>query len=142
MACQDTQVAENTTISSSSQIQEENQTASPNLFKTSSPLVDSQSNPTTTPIMDSFPSNFIINEVHKTSVADPSTTTPQGSAFGNPSCFTMLGKVDETDIEATSSLGLTRGGKETKPPIKYQDLEWNIVRGRGKHGRHGCGSTH
>lgn len=91
--------------------------------------------------MDSFPSNVISNEVHKTSVVDPSTTKPQGSAFGSPSCFTVLSNVDETDIVPASSLGLTRGGRETKPPIKYQDLEWNIVRGRGKHGRRGRGST-
>ncbi|KAF8112850.1 hypothetical protein N665_0060s0032 [Sinapis alba] len=113
----------------------------PNLLKTSSPLVDSKSAPTTTPFMESSPSNIINNEVHKTSVVDPLTTIPQGSAFESPSCFNVLGNVDEIDNEPLSSIGLTRGGRETKPPIKYQDLEWKTVRGRGKHGHRGHGST-
>ncbi|KAF3611928.1 hypothetical protein DY000_02045035 [Brassica cretica] len=142
MDCQDTQVAGYKTISSSSQIQEENQIALPSLPKIFSPLVDSQSAPTSTHIMDSCPSKIISSEDHKFSVVDLLTTTLLASAFESPSRFTMLGNVDETDVEPMGSLGLTRGGRETKPPIKYQDLEWKTPHGRGKHGRRGCRSNH
>ncbi|KAG2267969.1 hypothetical protein Bca52824_062524 [Brassica carinata] len=96
MDCQDTQVAGYKTISSSSQIQEENQIALPSLPKIFSPLVDSQSAPTSTHIMDSCPSKFISSEDHKFSVVDLLTTTLLASAFESPSRFTVLGNVDET----------------------------------------------
>lgn len=52
----------------------------------------------------------------------------------------MLGDVDEAEIEPLSSFGLKRGGRETKTPIKYQDMEWKTVQERGKHGHRGRGS--
>lgn len=85
MDCQDTQVAGYKTISSSSQIQEENQIALPSLPKIFSPLVDSQSAPTSTHIMDSCPSKIISSEDHKFSVVDLLTTTLLASAFESPS---------------------------------------------------------
>ncbi|KAF3508952.1 hypothetical protein F2Q69_00009063 [Brassica cretica] len=42
----------------------------------------------------------------------------------------VLGDVDEVETEPSSSFNLTRGGRESKPPIKYQSLEWKTVRGR------------
>jgi len=54
----------------------------------------------------------------------------------------VLGDVDEVVTEPSSSLSLTRGGRETKLPIKYQDMEWKTIRGREKRGRRGCGSYH
>ncbi|KAF3559611.1 hypothetical protein F2Q69_00014647 [Brassica cretica] len=50
--CQDTQDTKNTTISSTSRIYEDNQLALPSLAKTFSPLVNLQSAPTSTPIVD------------------------------------------------------------------------------------------
>ncbi|CAN6913185.1 unnamed protein product [Brassica oleracea] len=72
--------------------------------------------------MESSPSNITNNAVLKTPVVDPLTTTPQTGAFESPSCFTVLGVMDEVGTEPMSSFSLTRGGKETKPPIKYQDI--------------------
>ncbi|KAF8048183.1 hypothetical protein N665_2625s0004 [Sinapis alba] len=136
---QDTPAARYTTNFSSSKTQQEDQTALPTLFNTTSPLADSPSAPTTTHIMEFSPSNNINSEVPKTSFVDHLDTKTQGSAFESPSSFTTLGLVDEA--EPSSSLGLTRGGRETKPPTKYQDLEWKTVQGRGKHGRRGRGSN-
>lgn len=87
--------------------------------------------------METSPSNIINHEVQKTSDVDQLTTFSQASEFGCPSNFTMIGDVDEAENEPLNSLGLTRSGRETKPPYKYQDLEWNIVGGRGKRGRRG-----
>ena len=53
----------------------------------------------------------------------------------------MLGVVDEAEMEQISSFSLTRSERETKPPIKYRDLEWKTVHGRGKHGHRGRGSS-
>ncbi|KAL0847629.1 hypothetical protein Bca101_020875 [Brassica carinata] len=93
--------------------------------------------------MESSPSNKIINnEVERTSVVDPQTTPSNVNEFKSPSCFSALGDVDEAEIESTSLLGLTRGGRESKPPIKFQDLEWTTIQGRGKHGRRGRGPKH
>ena len=56
--------------------------------------------------------------------------------------ITVLEEVDEVESEHMSSLSLTRGGRETKPPIKFQDLEWKTIQGKGKRGRRGRGSSH
>ncbi|KAG5391979.1 hypothetical protein IGI04_021942 [Brassica rapa subsp. trilocularis] len=116
--------------------------ASPSLITSTAILADvlSAHAATTTPIMETVPSNNIIKEVQKTSVVDPVTTTPNANTFESPSCFSVLGDVDEAEIEPMGSLSLTRGGRETKPPIKYQDLEWKTLQGRGKHGPRGRGS--
>lgn len=109
---------------------------------TLSPLVDSQYTPITAAIMDSIPSNIINKEVQTPSVVDPLTTSLQVSEFESPSRFTVLEEVDEVESEHMSSLSLTRGGRETKPPIKFQDLEWKTMQGKGKRGRRGRGSSH
>ncbi|KAF2612760.1 hypothetical protein F2Q70_00009704 [Brassica cretica] len=124
------------------QPQQENNTTLPNLSNTLLPLVDSQSAPTQTTIMETSPSNIINNVVLKTPVVDPLTTTPQAGAFESPSRFTVLRVIDEVETDPKSSFSLTRGGRETKPPIKYQDMEWKTMQGRGKHGRRGRGSSH
>ncbi|CAF2260560.1 unnamed protein product [Brassica rapa subsp. narinosa] len=87
--------------------------------------------------METSPSNIINKEVQKTSNVDPLTTLSQASEFESPSRFTVLDDADEAENEQPCSLSLTRGGRETKPPIKYQDLEWKTVQGKGKHGRRG-----
>ncbi|KAH0921216.1 hypothetical protein HID58_021234 [Brassica napus] len=94
-------------------------TPQPSLFTSTSLLADFQSAPTTTPFLETSPSNNINKE--------------------SP-CFSVLGDVDEVEIEPMSSLGLKRGGRETKLPIKYQDIEWKTVQERGNHGHRGCGS--
>lgn len=38
---------------------------------------------------------------------------------------------DEIVLEPDGSLSLTRGGRETKPPIKYQDMEWKTAEEEG-----------
>ncbi|WZZ64556.1 hypothetical protein YC2023_075926 [Brassica napus] len=124
------------------QPQQENNTTLPNLSNTLPPLVDSQSAPTQTTIMETSPSNITNNVVLKTPVVDPLTTTPQAGAFESPSRFTVLRVMDEVETDPKSSFSLTRGGRETKPPIKYQDMEWKTMQGRGKHGRRGRGSSH
>ncbi|CAN6981883.1 unnamed protein product [Brassica rapa subsp. trilocularis] len=35
--------------------------------------------------------------------------------------------MDEVVLEPASSLSLTRSGRETKPPTKFQDMEWKTV---------------
>ncbi|CAF2190912.1 unnamed protein product [Brassica rapa] len=105
-------------------------------------LVDSQSTPTATPIMDCYPSKITNNEVIESLVVDLMTTTPIHCAFESSSRFSVLGNVDEAEIEPPNSISLTRGGRESKPPIKYQSMEWKTVQGRGKRGRGGRGSSH
>ncbi|XP_048602877.1 uncharacterized protein LOC125581458 [Brassica napus] len=123
-------------------LEQENSTASPNSVTTLPILVDSQSTPTATPIMESPPSIITNTKVCKTLVVDPLTTSSNPCAFENPSRFEVLGDVDEVVTEPSSSLSLTRGGRETKLPIKYQDMEWKTIRERGKRGRRGRGSYH
>lgn len=44
----------------------------------------------------------------------------------------VIGDVDEAEIELSSSFNFTRGGRESKPPIKYQNMEWKAIHERGK----------
>ncbi|KAL0663546.1 hypothetical protein Bca4012_100383 [Brassica carinata] len=37
--------------------------------------------------------------------------------------FTIPGDVDEAGVEPSSSFNFTRGGRESKPPIKYQSMK-------------------
>ncbi|KAF2536699.1 hypothetical protein F2Q68_00019711 [Brassica cretica] len=80
---------------------------------TLSTLVDQQSTPITTLIMESAPSSIINTEARKTLVVDPLTTSSNACAFESPSRFTLLGNVDEVVTEPSSSLSLTRGGDST-----------------------------
>ncbi|KAH0909382.1 hypothetical protein HID58_032703 [Brassica napus] len=91
----DTETPLYATLSFSSLVHQENPTATPNSFNTLSTLVDSQSIPTTTFIMESFPSNIINSKVCETLVVGPLTTTLNLCAFENPSRFTVLRDVDE-----------------------------------------------
>ncbi|KAF2583478.1 hypothetical protein F2Q68_00001516 [Brassica cretica] len=104
-------------------LEQENSTASPNSVTTLPILVDSQSTPIATPIMESPPSIITNTKVCETLVVDPLTTSSNPCAFESPSRFEVLGDVDEVVTEPSSSLSLTRGGRETKLPIKYQDME-------------------
>lgn len=63
MECQDIQVSTITTSSSTPQVQEDNQIASPTLAKILSPLVDIESTPISASIMETSPSNIINKEV-------------------------------------------------------------------------------
>ncbi|CAG7898844.1 unnamed protein product [Brassica rapa] len=92
--------------------------------------------------MDFYQSNITNNQVIESLVVDLITPTPIHCAFESPSRFSVLGNVDEAEIEPPNSISLTRGGRESKPPIKYQSMEWKTVRGRGKRGRGGRGSSH
>ncbi|KAF3607478.1 hypothetical protein DY000_02045607 [Brassica cretica] len=123
-------------------LQQENPTASPNFFPNFSILVDSQSTHITTPIMEPSPSTIINTEVCDTLVVGSLTTTSNSYAFDSPSRFKGLGDVDEVVTESSSSLNLTRGGRETKTRIKYQNIKWKTIRGRGKYSRRGRGSYH
>ena len=131
-----------TTLSFSSPLQLEKPTAPLNSASSPDTLVDSQSTPTATPIMDCYPSNITNNEVIESLVVDLMTTTPIHCAFESSSRFSMLENVDEAEIEPPNSISLTRGGRESKPPIKYQSMECKTLRGRGKRSRGGCGSSH
>ncbi|KAH0865151.1 hypothetical protein HID58_082362 [Brassica napus] len=128
-------------VSIPSKVQEDNQIALQTLANTLSPLVDVLSAPISAHIMETSPSNIINKEIQKTSNVAPLTTLSQASEFESPSRFTVLDDADEANNEPSRSLSLTRGGRETKPPIKYQGLEWKTVQRRGKHGRRGRGST-
>ncbi|CDY41363.1 BnaA01g31560D [Brassica napus] len=141
MGCQDIQVSKITTSSSTPQVQEDNQIASPTLAKILSPLVDIESTPISASIMETSPSNIINKEVQKTLIVDPLHTLAQASGFESPSRFTALGDVEEAPDEPMSSLGLTKGLREIRPPKKFQDLEWKTARGRGKRGCRGRGNT-
>lgn len=134
------QASKNNTCSTP-QVQHDNQLALPSLAKTLSPLVDIVSTPISASIMEISPSNIINREVQKTSMVDPFNTSAQVSGFQSPSRFSVLGDEDMAPDETTSSLGFTRGGRESRPPLKFQDLEWKTVQGRGKHGRRGRGNT-
>ena len=94
--------------------------------------------------MESSPSTVTNTEVSETLVVGPQATTHTPFAFESPAQFKGSRDVgvDEDGTEPSSSLSLTRGGRETKPPSKYQDMEWKTVRGRGKRGRRGHGSYH
>ncbi|CAN6852840.1 unnamed protein product [Brassica oleracea] len=103
--------------------QPENINASPNFVPTFSTLVDFQSTPIAAPIIESSPSIVINTEVCETLVVDPLTTSSITLGFESPSQFKGLGDVDEVVTKASSSINLTRGGRETKLPIKYQEME-------------------
>ncbi|XP_018448376.2 uncharacterized protein LOC108819852 [Raphanus sativus] len=105
-----------------------------------STLVDAQSTPIDSQIMENTPSSIINNKVLEPSVIDPLTTTTNHCAFESLSRFTVLEEVEEAEIESSNSFSMTRGGRESKPPIKYQNMEWKTVRGRGNRGRRGRGS--
>lgn len=108
-----------------------------------STLVDSESTPIDTHIMESFPSDITNNAALGSSGVGAFTTSPVQCAFESPSHFTVLGDdVDEVEIESSSQFSLTRGGRESKALIKYHNMEWKTVRGRGKRGRRGRGSFH
>ena len=95
-----------------------------NTITTFTTLVYSQSIPIDTPIMESTPSNIINNEVLESIVVDPMTTTvPNHCALESASHFTVLGDGTEVEIEPSSSFRLTRGGNESKPPIKHRNME-------------------
>ncbi|KAH0877709.1 hypothetical protein HID58_065103, partial [Brassica napus] len=123
-------------------LQQENPTASPNFFPNFSILVYSQSTHITAPIMEPSPSTIINTEVCDTLVVGSLTTASNSYAFDSPSRFKGLGDVDEVVTESSSSLNLTRGGRETKTRIKYQNIKWKTIRGRGKYSRRGRGSYH
>ncbi|CAN7064739.1 unnamed protein product [Brassica rapa subsp. trilocularis] len=106
-----------------------------------STLVDSQSTPIDTQIMESFPSNITNSVALGSSGVGAFITSPVHCAFESPH-FTVLGDdVDEVEIEPSSQFSLTRGGRESKAPIKYHNMEWKTVRGRGKRDRRGRGSS-
>ncbi|CAF2220407.1 unnamed protein product [Brassica napus] len=79
------------------------------------------------PIIDSCPSTVINTEVRETLVVDPLTTKPITFGFESPSQVKGLGDVEEVVTEASSSINLTKGGRETKLPIKYQEMEWKTI---------------
>uniref|UniRef100_M4DC64 Uncharacterized protein n=1 Tax=Brassica campestris TaxID=3711 RepID=M4DC64_BRACM len=79
------------------------------------------------PIMDSCPSTVINTEVRETLVVDPLTTKPITFGFESPSQVKGLGDVEEVVTEASSSINLIKGGRETKLPIKYQEMEWKTI---------------
>ncbi|KAF3506281.1 hypothetical protein F2Q69_00002048 [Brassica cretica] len=108
---------------SSLPIQQKNLAATLGPVNTLSTLVDQQSTPITTLIMESSPSSIINTEARKTLVVDPITTSSNACAFESPSRFTLLGDVVEVVTEPSSSLSLTRGGREIKLPTKYQDMD-------------------
>ncbi|KAH0892914.1 hypothetical protein HID58_055343 [Brassica napus] len=133
-------VPEECQASNTPQIQHDNQLAQQTLTKTLSPLVDIASTPISAYTMEFSPSNIINREVQKASMVDPLNTSAQVSEFQSPSRFAVLGDVDMAPDETASSLGFTRG-RESRPPIKFQDLVWKTTQGRGKHGRRGRGNT-
>ena len=92
-----------------------------------SPLVDSQSTPTHSQIMETSPSNISNNAVLGSSDVGAFVTSPVHCAFESPSHFTILGDVDEDEIEPSTEFSLTRGGRESKAPIKYHNMEWKTV---------------
>ncbi|KAF2571807.1 hypothetical protein F2Q70_00006599 [Brassica cretica] len=130
------------TLSPSSHSKQEKPIVPLNSVPAYSTLVDAQSTPTDSQIMETSPSSIINNKVLESSVIDPLTTSTNNCAFESPSRFTVLEEVDEAEIEPSNSFSLTRGGRESKPPIKYQNMEWMTVRERGNRGRQGRGSYH
>ncbi|KAG5384809.1 hypothetical protein IGI04_036279 [Brassica rapa subsp. trilocularis] len=111
------------TLSPSSHSQQEKPIVPLNSVPAYSTLVDGQSNPTYSQIMETSPSSIINNKVLESSVIDPLTTSTNHCAFESPSRFTVLEEVDEAEIELSNSFSLTRGG-------------------RGNRGRRGRGSYH
>ena len=87
-------------------LEQENSTASPNSVTTLPILVDSQS-----------------TLICETLVVDPLTTSFNPCVFESSSRFEVLGDVDEVVTEPFGSFSLTRGGRETKLPIKYKNME-------------------
>ncbi|KAF2590344.1 hypothetical protein F2Q70_00039616 [Brassica cretica] len=82
--------------------------------------------------MESSPSTIINTEVLRIFAVDPLTTTPSFCAFESPSRYALLGDGNEAETGASCSLSLTRGARETKPPVKYQDMEWKTFAGENK----------
>ncbi|KAG2305347.1 hypothetical protein Bca52824_033998 [Brassica carinata] len=83
---------------------------------------------------------FLNNEVQKPSTVDPFNASVQVSEFQSPSRFAALGDLD-MPLDEPPTFGLTRDGRETRPPLKFQNLEWKTAKGRRKHGCRGSGNT-
>ncbi|CAN6860092.1 unnamed protein product [Brassica oleracea] len=101
-----------------------------------SPVVDTGLDSTQSPQLQSVRTRSVDTDI---------TENTQSESSHQETVFVptlVLGNVDEAEIEPPNSISLTRGGRESKPPIKYQSMEWKTVRGRGKRGRSGRGSSH
>lgn len=109
---------------------------------TSSPLAGIHSAPTQTTIMEDIPSLVIVSEISLVS-PDKSLASSHTHAHESPPFNqTYNSEQDDGDgfmSDAKASLNMSRGGRPIKPLQKYQDMEWNTVGGRGKHGRRGRG---
>ncbi|CAN7024521.1 unnamed protein product, partial [Brassica oleracea var. botrytis] len=73
-----------------------------------SPLVDSQSTPTHSQIMETLSSNITNNAVLGSSGVGAFTTSSVHCAFEGPSQFTVLGDVDEDEIEPSTEIQLDK----------------------------------
>ncbi|CAH8327253.1 unnamed protein product [Eruca vesicaria subsp. sativa] len=117
------QASKNNTCYYTPQAQEDNQIEHPTLAKTLSPLVEMYLLPLQLLSWKHLHQPLSTRRSKKLSIVDPFNTLAQVSEFQNPSRFAVLGDVDIPPDEPMSSLGFTKGGRETRPPIKFKDLE-------------------
>lgn len=59
----------------------------------------------------------------------------QGDAFYSDQFATFALGVYTSEEGNESSSQMTRRGRQIKPSQKVQEMQWNIVRGRGKRGK-------
>lgn len=110
---------------------------------TSPPLAGTISAPTQTNIMEEIPSHVIVFETNSVSADNPLAST-HSPAHGSP-LFNQTDHYEQDDrdgimSDATANLNMSRGGRPIKPLQKFQDMEWNTVRGKSNRGRRGSGN--
>ncbi|XP_018448228.1 uncharacterized protein LOC108819674 [Raphanus sativus] len=113
-----------------------------NSHSTSPPLSGTVPDPAQTIIMEEIPSPIIVSETRLELGNNPLAfirTPTHGSPFHYQTELNVQDDGDGFMSDATANLNMSRGGRPIKPLQKYQDMEWNTIRGKGKRGRRGRG---
>ena len=112
-----------------------------NSQSTSPPLAGIISAPAEPTIMEEIPSPIMVSKTNL-EVGDNSLAfTPTHDSLSHNHTEQPNVQDDEDGVmsDAMANLNTSRGGRPIKPFQKYQDMDWNTIREKGKRGRRGRG---